>query len=84
MFLPLKNSLLERSKLKNSYIDVSLRKHCANMYLELLNKCIIGKISQVDHSRPKVNITSHCTNPYLEISCQSGILLSEAEYLLRT
>lgn len=54
------------------YTDVSMRKHWANMYLELFNKCIIGKISQVDHSRSKVNITTHCINLYLETSCQVG------------
>lgn len=54
------------------YTDVSIRKHWANMYLELFNKRIIGKNSQVDHSRSKVNITSYCINPYLETSCQVG------------
>lgn len=54
------------------YTDVSMRKDWTNTYLELFNRCIIGKISQVDQSRSKVNITTYCINPYLETSCQGG------------
>lgn len=72
VFLPFNNSLLEMNKVKIPYTDVSIRKHCANMYLGLFNTGIIGKISQVDHSGSKANITPYCINPYLETSCRVG------------
>lgn len=70
------------NKVKIPYTDVSISKHHVNMYLELFNKGMIGKISQVDHSGSKVNITPYCINPYLETSCRVGFR-SAVEHLQR-